>query len=145
MATVKAERRQMKNRRARELQKWQKGKPVRLREGVREAFANECAGVERVPLVDVSTIPPLQTVERHPELLGELAVANAEFLESNGWRELVFNKRGRSAINTDVGSVPHDAAAYLDYLRKFGAPAHSIARPKTPEELQAAADRGRPP
>ena len=117
----------MKNRRARELHKWQKGEPVRLREGVREAFAKECAGAERVPLGDVATTPPLQTVERHPELLGELAVANAEFLESNGWRELVFNKRGRSAINPDVGSVPHDAAAYLDYLQKFGAPAHSTA------------------
>ena len=117
----------MKNRRARELHKWQKGEPVRLREGVREAFAKECAGAARVPLSDVATTPPLQTGKRHPDLLGELAVANAEFLESNGWRELVFNKRGRSAINPDVGSVPHDAAAYLDYLQKFGAPAHSTA------------------
>ena len=95
----------MKNRRARELQKWQKGELVRLREGVQEAFAKECAGAERVPLVDVATMPPLQTVERHLELLGELAVTNAEFLASNGWRELVVNKRGRSAINPDVGSM----------------------------------------
>ena len=109
---------------------------------MREAFANEYAGAERVPLVDVETTSPLPTVERHPELLGELAVVNAKFLASNGWRELVVNKRGRSAINPAVGSVPHDAAVHLDYLQKFGAPAHSTVRPKTPEELQAAADRG---
>ena len=38
--------------------------------------------------------------------------------------------------------MPHDAAAYLDYLRRVGAPAVSAAAPATPEELQAAADKG---
>ena len=31
---------------------------------------------------------------------------------------------------------------YLDYLQKIGAPARSATCPKTPEELQAAADKG---
>ena len=38
--------------------------------------------------------------------------------------------------------VPHEAAAYLDYLRRCGAPVATSGPPLTPEELQAAVDRG---
>ena len=75
---VKTEWRQMKNRRARELQKWQKGEPVRLRKGVGETFGQECASA--VHLVDISTTPSLQTGKRHLKLLDEMVVAKAEFL-----------------------------------------------------------------
>ena len=73
----------MKNRRAKELQKWQRGVPARLREGVREAFAKEHTGAERVPSIDVPAKPPQPTVEGHPELL-RAAVMNAKFLLSKG-------------------------------------------------------------
>ena len=73
----------MKNRRANELQKWQKGVPVRLREGVQEAFAKERAGAEQVPLIGVLTKPPPPAVKGHPELL-HATMANAEFLASEG-------------------------------------------------------------
>ena len=36
----------------------------------------------------------------------------------------------------------HDAAGYLDYLRRLGAPVLSTRAPLTPDELQAAVDRG---
>ena len=36
----------------------------------------------------------------------------------------------------------HDAAGYLDYLRRLGAPVLSTRAPLTPAELQAAVDRG---
>ena len=67
--------------------------------------------------------PGETSLEQAPELLGEMAAENASFLAEHGCWELVLKRRGRSAINADVGSVPHDAAAYLDYLRPVGAPA----------------------
>ena len=42
----------------------------------------------------------------------------------------------------DVAKLRHAAAGYLDYLCTTGAPVHSRAPPKTPAEVQAAADRG---
>ena len=121
------------NRRGKERQKWQKRKPVRLCESVREAlFAREGADAERTPLNEVLTkLPPPPILEQYPELLGELAVANAKFLTSNGWQKLVVNKCGRSTINLDVGSILHNAVGYLDYLRQLGAPTHSAACLKT--------------
>ena len=50
--------------------------------------------------------------------------------------------RGRLALNPNVGKIPHAAAAYLDFLRRLGAPALSTHRPWTPADVQAAADRG---
>ena len=76
------------------------------------------------------------------ERLYELAAGNAEFLAAHGWRDLVVDRRGRSALNPDVGKIPHAAAAYLDFLRRLGAPALSVHCPWTPAEVQAAADRG---
>ena len=73
--------------------------------------------------------------------LHELAAENAEFLAAHGWRNLMVDRRGRSALNPDVGKIPHAAAAYLDFLRRLGAPALSAHRPWTPVEVQAAADR----
>ena len=54
----------------------------------------------------------------------------------------MVNCRDRSALNPDVGKIPHAAAAYLDFLGRLGAPALSTDRPWTPDEVQAAADRG---
>ena len=76
------------------------------------------------------------------ERLYELAAGNAEFLAANGWRDLVEDRRGRSALNPDVGKIPHAAAAYLDFLRRLGAPTLSMDCPWMPAEVQAAADRG---
>ena len=81
-------------------------------------------------------------VDRNPEFLGEWATSNAEFLKAHGWRKLAEERRGRSSIDPDVGKLPHAAAGYLDYLRTVGAPVHSTATPKTPSEVQAAAERG---
>ena len=81
-------------------------------------------------------------LSRHPGLLGKLANETAETLRKKGWRGLVEEKRGRSAMNPGVGELPHEAAATLDFLRRHGAPVHTSDPPKTPAELQAAADRG---
>ena len=81
-------------------------------------------------------------LSRHPGLLGKLADETAETLRKKGWRGLVEEKRGRSAMNPGVGELPHEAAATLDFLRRHGAPVHTSDPPKTPAELQAAADRG---
>ncbi|EJK64484.1 hypothetical protein THAOC_14776, partial [Thalassiosira oceanica] len=86
--------------------------------------------------------PARTVVDRHPDLLGELAAANAEYLEQHGFEALVIERRGRSNLNPDVGNLNHPAAGYLDYLRKYGAPVLTATPPKTPEELQAAVDRG---
>jgi len=48
-------------------------------------------------------------------------------------------------LNAKIEELPHEAAGYLSYLQKYGAPVHSSAPPKTPEELQAAVDRGAHP
>lgn len=81
-------------------------------------------------------------VADHPGLLGEWAARNAEFLSKHGWYRLARSRRGRSEISHSVGDMPHDAAGYLDFLRRLGAPVLSHAPPKTPAELQAAVDRG---
>lgn len=41
-----------------------------------------------------------------------------------------------------MGEVDHEAAGYLEFLDRIGAPALSSTPPLTPEELQAAVDRG---
>ena len=84
--------------------------------------------------------PDIRT--RHSDILGELAKENAELLRTKGWRNLVKERRGRSALNPNVGTLPHEAAATLDFLRRHGAPVHTSDSPKTPAELQEAADRG---
>ena len=71
-----------------------------------------------------------------------MAAENAALLCLPGWQHLTKSPRGLSALNDAVGSLPHKAAGYLDYLRKHGAPMHSAAPHKSPEELQAAVDRG---
>ena len=71
-----------------------------------------------------------------------MAEENARLLSRVGWRKLAKKRRGRSALSADIGSLPHDAAGYLDYLRQLGAPVHSSAPPKSPDDLQAAVDRG---
>ena len=78
----------------------------------------------------------------HPGLLGEWASRNAVYLAKYGWYRLARSRRGRSEISPSVGLMPHDAAGYLDFLRRIGAPVVSHAPPKTPAELQAAVDRG---
>ena len=77
-----------------------------------------------------------------PDSLQAMAEENARLLSRVGWRRLAKKRRGRSALSDDVGSLPHEAAGYLDYLRKLGAPVHSTAPPKSPDDLQAAVDRG---
>ena len=77
-----------------------------------------------------------------PESLRAWAAANAEFLDSQGWHKLAKSRRGRSELSSHVKDLPHDAAAYLDYLRRCGAPVVTSAAPHTPEQLQAAVDRG---
>ncbi|EJK61867.1 hypothetical protein THAOC_17565 [Thalassiosira oceanica] len=86
---------------------------------------------------DVSTV-----ADKHPELLGEWARENAAFLKAQGWEKLARDRRGRSAIDENVRDLPHPSAAYLDYLRRQGAPVLSSDPPPSPEDLQAAADRG---
>ena len=71
-----------------------------------------------------------------------MAEENARLLSRIGWRKLAKKRWGRSALNADIGSLPHDAAGYLGYLCQLGAPVHSSAPPKSPDELQAAVDRG---
>ena len=78
----------------------------------------------------------------HAKRLHKLAAGNAEFLAAHGWRDLVDDRRGCSVLNPDVGKIPHAAAAYLDFLRRLGAPALSTHRPWTPADVQAATDRG---
>ena len=86
--------------------------------------------------------PAREEAERHPDKLRDWAAANAEFLAEHGYEALVKERRGRSNLNPDVGKLNHPAAGYLEYIRKHGAPVLSTASPKTPEELQAAVDRG---
>jgi len=94
-------------------------------------------------LSKVTTPPPAPIIDdRHPEFPSEWAKRNAEFLEVHGWRKLAEARRGRSAIDPDVAKSPQAAAGYLDYLRTIGAPVHSKAPPKTPAEVQVAADKG---
>ena len=71
----------------------------------------------------------------HPRLLREWARTNANFLSRHGWRRLAKSRRGRSEISESVKDVPHDAAAYLDYLRRCGAPVALSGQPPTPAEL----------
>ena len=117
------------------------------------ARARRVAGArrpKRVTLQAAVQVPskssiPATALDRHPQLLGELAADNAQFLKSHGWRKLAETRRGRSALNAKVEALPHEAAGYLSYLQKYGAPVHSSAPPKTPEELQSAVDRGAHP
>mmetsp|Transcript_36392 Transcript_36392/g.81833 ORF Transcript_36392/g.81833 Transcript_36392/m.81833 type:complete len:1331 (-) Transcript_36392:274-4266(-) len=90
----------------------------------------------------LSKPPARAEVPRHPDTLRDWAAANAEFLAQHGYEALVKERRGRSNLNPDVGSLNHPAAGYLDYIRRHGAPVVSTTPPKTPEELQAAVDRG---
>ncbi|EJK58873.1 hypothetical protein THAOC_20968, partial [Thalassiosira oceanica] len=103
---------------------------------------------KRVTLRDalaVGSSAKAKPVPIHPDLLGELAAENARVLKAKGWRWLARLRRGRSALNKDVWKLPHDAAGYLSYLQRHGAPVHSSAAPKSPDELQAAVDRGAHP
>ena len=106
------------------------------------AVATTRQGSPRVEVLTtpVSPRPPLILVQ-HPELFGELATANAKFLANKGWCELVVTKRGRLVINSNVGSVSHIAAQYLDYLQQLGAFIHNAACSKMFTELQVAADK----
>ena len=70
-----------------------------------------------------------------PDSLQAMAEENARLLSRIGWRRLAKKRRGRSALNVNVGNLPHEAAGYLDYLRQLGAPVHSSAPPKTPDDL----------
>lgn len=102
----------------------------------------ELAPVYKVPVPKASsTQEAAQTVD-HASLLGEWAARNAEYLAKYGWYRLARSRRGRSEISSSVGELPHDAAGYLDFLRRLGAPVLSHAPPKTPDELQHAVDRG---
>ena len=74
--------------------------------------------------------------------LYNLVAVNAKFLAVNEWRDLVEDWCGQSALNPDVGKIPHTAAAYLHFLRHLSAPALSMDCPWTPVKVQAAADRG---
>ena len=67
---------------------------------------------------------------------------NAEFLATHGWHKLAKSRQGRSEFSEQVKDLPHDAAAYLNYLRRCGAPVMMSGAPHTPKELQAAVDRG---
>ena len=93
-------------------------------------------GTEPAPAASAAPPPP------PPDALQAMAEDNARLLSRIGWRKLATRRRGRSALSDDVGDLPHEAAGYLDYLRRLGAPVHSSAPPKSPEDLQAAVDRG---
>ena len=85
----------------------------------------------------------IPTVDESPSAaLGRMASENARLLSEIGWRNLATMRRGRSAMNPDVGQLDHEAAPYLEYLEKIGAQALSSEAPLSPEELQAAVDRG---
>ena len=65
-----------------------------------------------------------------PDALQAMAEENARLLSRVGWRRLAKKRRGRSALSATVGSLPHAAAGYLDYLCHLGAPVHSSAPPQ---------------
>ena len=64
------------------------------------------------------------------------------YLATHGWHKLAKSRRGRSELSEGVKDLPHDAAAYLDYLRRCGAPVVTSGAPHSPANLQAAVDRG---
>ena len=86
--------------------------------------------------------PSPATAAQHPDNLRDWAAENAAFLGEHGFEALVKERRGRSNLNPGVGQLNHPAAGYLDYIRTHGAPVLTSTPPKSPEELQAAVDRG---
>ena len=94
------------------------------------------------PCARVVPAAPAAAPASAPDSLQAMAEENARLLSRVGWRRLAKKRRGRSALSDEVGSLPHEAAGYLDYLRQLGAPVHSSAPPKSPDDLQAAVDRG---
>jgi len=94
-------------------------------------------------LPSASDRPDIPKVDESPSAtLERMANENARLLREIGWRNLAMMRRGRSALNPDVGKLDHEAAPYLEYLEKIGAQALSSTAPLSPEELQAAVDRG---
>ena len=79
--------------------------------------------------------PAAPDAEAPPDALRAMAEENARLLSRIGWRKLAKKRRGRSALSADIGILPHDAAGYLDYLCQLGAPVHSSAPPKSPDNL----------
>eukprot|EP00978_Attheya_sp_CCMP212_P027212 scaffold90982_cov33-Attheya_sp.AAC.2 len=77
--------------------------------------------------------------------LGKLAHYNAQDYQRMGWRKFVTMKRGRSNIHPDVGSLPHKAGRYLDYLHKVGQPVFMSSAPWSSDEKHAAVQRGAHP
>ena len=96
------------------------------------------------PCARVVPAAPAAAPASAPDSLQAMAEENARLLSRVGWRRLAKKRRGRSALSDEVGSLPHEAAGYLDYLRQLGVPVHSSAPPKSPVQPHEAEKDGRP-
>ena len=87
-------------------------------------------------------LPPVPETSPPPNRLSTWVADNAKFLATHGWHKLNKSRRGWSELSEQLKDLPHNAAAYLDYLRRCGTPVMTSGVRHTPEELQAAVDRG---
>ena len=74
--------------------------------------------------------------------LGKLAAATAATVQRVGWETFVRNTRGESNLAPDVAKLPHKAARLLEHLRKRGATVLTTTAPWSPEQCDAAMNRG---
>ena len=72
------------------------------------------AGTETVSAA-LAAAPPFR-----PDTLQAMAEDNTRLLSWIGWRKLAKKRWGRLALSGGVGTLPHEAAGYLHYLRRCG-------------------------
>ena len=77
-----------------------------------------------------------------PAELGKYLSRDSELFCRYGWRGLVRRRRSRSNLTATVGTVPHNAARFLDKVRRHGYPVMLSTPPWPSATLDAAVRRG---